>query len=50
MPSIFTHAVAGLGLAAVLVPDRPAWVWGLSALLGALPDFDGLGSVHLSFE
>src|SRR5262249_45118713 len=43
MPSIFTHAVAGLGLAAVAVPDRPAWAWGLAAFLGALPDFDALG-------
>src|SRR5262249_2755196 len=39
----FTHAVAGLGLAAVFFHDRPAWFWGLSALLGALPDFDALG-------
>lgn len=43
MPSIFTHAVAGLELATICFHDRPAWFWGLSALLGALPDFDALG-------
>lgn len=42
MATIYTHAVVGLGLAAVLAPPRrraPLY-WGLAALLAIVPDFD----------
>jgi inner membrane protein len=43
MTTIYTHAVMGLGIAAVLAPRRPAWpYWVLAGLLPVLPDLDTL--------
>jgi inner membrane protein len=44
MPSAFSHAVAGLGVAACFCgPEVPGSVWALGAICGALPDVDVLG-------
>ena len=44
MPTGLTHAVVGLGLAeALLGPEQPPLFYGLSALLGILPDIDVIG-------
>jgi inner membrane protein len=41
MPTVISHAVAGLGLTACLCgPDAPAGLWAWGALCGALPDID----------
>jgi inner membrane protein len=43
MTTIYTHAVTGLGIAAVLAPRRPAWpYWVLAGVLPVLPDLDTL--------
>src|SRR5205823_1797379 len=43
MTTIYTHAVAGLGIAAVAMPRRLAWpYWCAAALLPVLPDLDTL--------
>jgi inner membrane protein len=43
MPTVFTHALVGLGVAEVLAPrPMPAAYFGLSALLSAAPDVDVL--------
>jgi inner membrane protein len=43
MVTIYTHAAAGLGLAAVLAPRRLAWpYWVLAGVLPVLPDLDTL--------
>lgn len=44
MPSAFSHAAAGLGVAACFCgPEVPGSAWALGALCGALPDVDVLG-------
>jgi inner membrane protein len=44
MPTAFSHAVAGLGIAACFCgPEVPKSLWALGALCGALPDVDVLG-------
>lgn len=44
MPSAFSHAAAGLGIAACFCgPETPRSVWALGALCAALPDVDVLG-------
>lgn len=44
MPSAFSHAAAGLGIAACFCgPEVPASAWALGALCGALPDIDVAG-------
>ncbi|HXG08171.1 MAG TPA: metal-dependent hydrolase [Gemmataceae bacterium] len=42
MPTVFTHAVVGLGLGWIFATGRPMPLafWGLSAALSALPDLD----------
>jgi inner membrane protein len=43
MTTLYTHAAAGLGIAAVLAPSRMAWpYWCLAAILPVLPDLDTL--------
>ena len=43
MPTVFTHALVGLGIAEVLAPRPiPAGYYGLAALLSAAPDADVL--------
>jgi inner membrane protein len=43
MPTVFTHALVGLGVAEVLAPrPMPAAYYGLAALLSAAPDADVL--------
>jgi inner membrane protein len=43
MPTVLTHAVAGVGLTAVCLPAEPPWFWALAAGLAVLPDLDGVG-------
>jgi inner membrane protein len=44
MPSAFSHAVAGLGIAACFCgPETPKSLWALGAVCAALPDVDVLG-------
>jgi inner membrane protein len=44
MPSAFSHAVAGLGIAACFCgPEVPKSLWALGAVCAALPDVDVLG-------
>jgi inner membrane protein len=44
MPSAFSHAAAGLGIAACFCgPEVPAGAWALGAICGALPDVDVIG-------
>jgi len=44
MPSAFSHAVAGLGLAACFCgPEAPKSLWALSAFCAVIPDADVLG-------
>jgi len=44
MPSAFSHAVAGLGIAACFCgPEAPKSLWALGAVCAALPDVDVLG-------
>lgn len=44
MPTVISHAVAGLGIAACFcAPETPRSLWALSALCAALPDADVLG-------
>jgi inner membrane protein len=44
MPTAFSHAVAGLGIAACFcAPETPKGLWALGALCAALPDIDVLG-------
>src|SRR5262245_40133686 len=43
MPSVFTHALVGVGLAAIAGHIRSPLVVGLSMGLATLPDFDVLG-------
>lgn len=41
MPTVFTHAIAALGLGACFYrPEVPKRVWALGALYAALPDAD----------
>src|SRR5262245_63266961 len=43
MATLYTHAVVGLGLGAVLARQRMPWLyWCLAALLPVLPDLDTL--------
>jgi len=43
MPTVFTHALVGLGVAEVLAPrPMPAGYYGVAALLSAAPDADVL--------
>jgi inner membrane protein len=44
MPTVISHAVAGLGIAACFCgPETPRSLWALGALCAALPDADVLG-------
>jgi inner membrane protein len=44
MPSVFSHAVAALGIGTAFFGRKaPARVWGLGALCAALPDADVIG-------
>ena len=44
MPTVFTHAAAGIAAASVLAPSvTPRRFWVAAAVCGALPDIDGLG-------
>jgi inner membrane protein len=44
MPSVMSHAVVGLGLAAALMPNQMPWGgWALAAGLAIAPDFDVVG-------
>ena len=44
MPSVFSHAVAGLGIAACFDrPEIPKRVWILGAVCSAIPDLDVVG-------
>jgi inner membrane protein len=43
MPTVLTHAAAGVGLTAVCFPTQPPWFWGLAAALAVLPDLDAVG-------
>jgi inner membrane protein len=41
MPTIYTHAVVGLGSAAAAFPRRKPWLfWALAGFLPIIPDFD----------
>lgn len=41
MPTVFTHAIVGLGVAEICAPGpMPPLYWGLAAGLAALPDLD----------
>jgi inner membrane protein len=44
MPTAFSHAVAGLGIAACFCgPETPSSLWALGAVCAALPDADVIG-------
>jgi inner membrane protein len=44
MASVFSHAVAALGIGACFYPSRaPKRVWGIGALCSVLPDLDVIG-------
>ena len=44
MPSVFSHAVAGLGIGAIFYrPGAPNRVWIAGAICAALPDIDVIG-------
>lgn len=44
MPTVISHTVAGLGIAACFCgPEAPAGLWVLGAVCGALPDVDVIG-------
>jgi inner membrane protein len=41
MPTVFTHAIVGLGLSEIVMgPSPPPLLWGLSMALAAAPDLD----------
>jgi len=43
MPTIYTHAVVGLGIGQLYLPQRRWWLYlGLATLLPVVPDFDVL--------
>jgi inner membrane protein len=45
MPTIYTHAIVGLGSAAAVFPRRTSWLfWTLSGFLPIIPDFDAFSS------
>jgi inner membrane protein len=45
MPTIYTHAIVGLGSAVVVFPHRRTWLfWVLSGFLPIIPDFDAFSS------
>ena len=49
MTTLYTHAVAGLGIAALAAPRQTAWpYWCLAALLPVLPDLDSLSQSSYS--
>src|SRR5688572_33065066 len=44
MASAFTHAIAGLAIGTAFRPRHaPARFWAIGAIVGALPDLDGVG-------
>lgn len=45
MPTIYTHAIVGVGSAAAVFPRRTSWLfWTLAGFLPIIPDFDAFST------